>query len=347
MKRFSCLLLLLALFALSPGAAAQEFTPPKVSAQAEALVPENQSSFGDGLLWMLEKALPSANSEIRQGLKTGLAVFSCVLLVSLIQAAGCASSASELAGAVCIAMLMLQSSRSLIRLAMETVTEISEYSKLLLPVLAAAASARGSVTASAALCAGTTVFTAFLTGVLKKILLPTVYLFLAAAVSNAAVGEESLKKIGEQLKKLAAWFLKTLLALFLGYMSITGTITGAADKTALKATKAAISAVVPVIGKNLADASEALLLSADLVKNSIGVYGIFAFLAIFLSPFLKIGVHYLLMKGIASLCGMVGSKRLSQLTEDFSTAMGLLLGMIGTMCALSIIGTVCFLKGAS
>ena len=53
------------------------------------------------------------------------------------------------------------------------------------------------------------------------------------------------------------------------------------------------------------------------------------------------------MKGIALLCGMVGSKRLSQLTEDFSTAMGLLLGMIGTMCALSIIGTVCFLKGAA
>ena len=32
--------------------------------------------------------------------------------------------------------------------------------------------------------------------------------------------------------------------------------------------------------------------------------------------------------------------------EDFSTAMGLLLGMIGAMCALSIVGTVCFLKGA-
>ena len=345
MKRFLIVLFLLLL--LCPGAFGEEFTPPSVPSEAEGLMPEDNISFGEGIKSMVQKLLPSFCAELRQGIRTGLSVFCCVLLVSILHSAGCAASASELVGGVCVSCLMLGSSRSLIQLAAATVTELSEYSKLFLPVLAAAASARGSITSSAALCTGTLVFSSFLASSLKGLLLGTVYLYLACAAANCAIGEDMLKKTGEQLKKCAAWLLRTLLGVFLTYMSITGAVTGSADKTALKATKAAISTVVPVIGKNIADASEALLLSAELVKNSLGIYGIFAFFAIFLSPFVKIGVQYLVMKGVSMLCGMVGSKRLGQLTEDFSSAMGLLLGMIGAMCALSIIGTVCFLRGVA
>ncbi|MGM9603585.1 MAG: hypothetical protein ACI3XG_00795 [Faecousia sp.] len=347
MRRFLFFLFLLFFFSVIPNrASAQELTAPTVSAELESLMPEEDASFGDGLLSILQKVLPSAYVEISQALKTGLAVFCCVFLVSILQSMGCSASAAEVAGAVCISTLMLRNSRALIGLAVETITEISEYSKLFLPVIAAASSAQGGITSATALCVGTSVFTAVLTNVLRRILIPVVYLFLAAAVANCAVGEEALKQIRDQLKKLSAWFLKTVLVIFLTYMSITGAVTGTADKTAVKAAKAAISTVVPVIGKTLADASESLLLSAGLVKNSIGIYGIFAFAAIFLLPFLRIGVHYLMMKGTAALCAIVGSKRLTELTEDFCSAMGLLLGMTGTMCALSIIGTVCFLKGA-
>lgn len=344
MKRFFALLILSFLFAATPvHSSAQELTPPAVSGSAAELMPEEGSSFGDGLQSMLQKALPDAYVQFRQALKIGIAVFCCVLLVSLLNGP---SSVVEIAGAVSVTTLMLGHSHSLISLAVDTVNEISEYTKLFLPVMAAASSAQGSVTSSTALCVGTSVFTAFLSSVLRRIMIPVIYLFLAAAIANCALGEMALKQIRDQLKKLAAWFLKTVLVIFLTYMSITGVITGAADKTAVKAAKAAISTVVPVIGKNLADASEALLLSADLIKNALGVYGIFAFAAIFLSPFLRIGVHYLVMKGTAALCTILGNKRLSDLIEDFSAAMGLLLGMIGSMCALSIVGTVCFLKGA-
>lgn len=347
MRRFLSVLFLVALFAaFSSPVSAQELTPPAAPESAEALMPQEDADFGAGFMAMLQKVLPSAFTEMKQAFKTGFSVFCCVLLVSVLQSAGCSAKTAEIVGAVCIASLMLQNSRALIGLAVETVTEISEYSKLFLPVIAAASSAQGGVTSATALCIGTSVFTAFLTNVLRSIMVPAVYFFLAAAIANCAVGEQALKSIRDQLKKLSAWFLKTVLTIFLTYMSITGAVTGTADKTAVKAAKAAISTVVPVIGKNLADASEALLLSAGLVKNSIGLYGIFVFLAIFLSPFVRIGAHYLVMKGTAALCTIVGSKQLTELTEDFCAAMGLLLGMTGTMCALSVIAAVCFLKGA-
>ena len=308
-------------------------------------MPESQDDFGQGIRSMLHKILPEAMTEFRQALKTGLSVFCCSLLTAIMLGAGCSAAVAEAVGAVCISAMMLQSSGALIGLAVQTVSEVSEYSKLLFPVMAAAASARGAVTSASAISIGTSALTAFLNSFLGRLMIPAIYLFLTASVANCALGTNSLKQIRDTIKKFSAWFLKAVLTGFLTYMSITGAVAGSADKTALKAAKAAISTVVPVIGKTLADASEALLLSADIARNSIGIYGIFAFFGICILPFARIGAHYLVLKGIAALCSIVGSKRQTALVDDFAEAMGLLLGMTGVMCALSVIGVACFLKG--
>ncbi len=308
-------------------------------------MPESQDDFGQGILSMLHKILPEAMTEFRQALKTGLSVFCCSLLTAIMLGAGCSAAVAEVVGAVCISAMMLQSSGALVGLAVQTVSEVSEYSKLLFPVMAAAASARGAVTSASAISIGTSALTAFLNSFLRRMMVPAIYLFLTASVANCALGTNSLKQIRDTIRKFSAWFLKAVLTGFLTYMSITGAVAGSADKTALKAAKAAISTVVPVIGKTLADASEALLLSADIARNSIGIYGIFAFFGICILPFARIGAHYLVLKGIAALCSIVGSKRQTALVDDFAEAMGLLLGMTGVMCALSVIGVACFLKG--
>ena len=102
---------------------------------------------------------------------------------------------------------------------------------------------------------------------------------------------------------------------------------------------------MPVVGSILSDASEAVLLSAGIAGNAAGIYGIFAVLAIFLVPFLKIGVHYLVLKGTFVVCGIFSSRGMGTLLGDFSTAMGLLLAMTGSACLIQLISTVCFLKG--
>ena len=308
-------------------------------------MPESQGDFGQGIRSMLHKILPEAMTEFRQALKTGLSVFCCSLLTAIMLGAGCSAAVAEAVGAVCISAMMLQSSGALIGLAVQTVSEVSEYSKLLFPVMAAAASARGAVTSASAISIGTSALTAFLNSFLRRVMVPAIYLFLTASVANCALGTNLLKQIRDTIRKFSAWFLKAVLTGFLTYMSITGAVAGSTDKTALKAAKAAISTVVPVIGKTLADASEALLLSADIARNSIGIYGIFAFFGICILPFARIGAHYLVLKGIAALCSIVGSKRQTALVDDFAEAMGLLLGMTGVMCALSVIGVACFLKG--
>ena len=140
------------------------------------------------------------------------------------------------------------------------------------------------------------------------------------------------------------WGLKITLYLFTGYIGLTGVISGSTDAAALKATKITISSMVPVVGGILADASEAVLVSAELMKNAAGIYGILAIIAIFIAPFFEIGMQYLILKATAAVTKVFGVKYLSDLIGDFSSTMGLLLAMTGAVCLMLLISTICFMR---
>jgi len=320
--------------------------PPTVPRGGAALMPETTDNFMEGLLSMLGKAVDSLHPDLSEAAAVSLSLIAVVLLVSIAESLpGAKLKAAELVGAVVIGTILLKSTNSLIHLGTRTIEEISGYGKLLLPVMTAAMASQGGVTTSTVLYTGTAAFDLILTGLISKVLVPAVYCFLAMAAANSAIGEDILKRLRDFIKWFIGWTLKTLLTVFTTYMGITGVVSGTTDAVALKATRFTISSVVPVVGGILSDASEAVLVSAGLVKNAAGIYGILAVLAVFLAPFLKIGIHYAVLKLTAALCSLFGTKQLSDLIEDFSTAMGFLLAMTGSVCLLILISTICFLKG--
>ncbi len=346
MKVLPILISLLLVFSLALPAAALEFTAPQVPDSGAEQMPENTQSFGDGLMELLRNAVMTIRPDLKEALRVSLSVTAAVMMVSLLRTfSGSVTMAAEIAGTTVIAAILLFRANAMIALGAETVRELSEYGKLLYPVLTAAVAAQGGVTASAALYAGTAAFDMVLSSLISNLLVPMVYLFLALAAANSAVGEDLLKKMRDLIRNTMNWCLKTILMIFTTYMSITGVVSGTTDAAALKATKVTISSVVPVVGGILSDASEAVLVSAGMAKNAAGIYGILAILAVFLEPFLRIGSHYLVLKATAAVCGIFGAKNLTGLVEDFSAAMGLLLAMTGSSCLLLLISTVCFLKG--
>ena len=338
-------LLLLISFVLPFRADAQEITAPAVPESGRELMPEGADSFGEGLAEILRDAVSMLRPDLAEAASTCCGIFAAVLLVSLLKSfPGVPEKISELTGTVCVSAALLTGVNSLIHLGSQTVAELSAYGKLLLPVMTTALAAQGGVTSSAALYTGTALFNTLLGSLITGILIPLIYIYLAFAGVNSAVGEEMLKKLRDLVKWLMTWCLKIILYVFTGYMGITGVVSGTTDAAALKATKLTISGMVPVVGGILSDASEAVLVSAGLAKNAAGIYGIFAILAVSLGPFLRIGVHYLLLKSTAALSSVFGAKRITDLIGDFSSAMGLLLAMTGTQSLLLLISTVCFLR---
>lgn len=319
---------------------------PLVPQSGASFMPESTASFGDALWELFQKGLEAVNPDLMEASQICLSVFAVVFLIAVIRLfPGASERTADFAGAAAIAGLLLQSSNSLICLSADTIQEISEYGKLLLLVLTPALAAQGGVTKSAAIYAGTMFFDSVLSGILTRFLIPGIFMYLALAIAQAALGDELLKKLAEFIKGASVWLLKTVLYVFTGYIGITGVVSGTTDAAALKAAKLTISGAVPVVGGILSDASEAVLVGAGVVKNTAGIYGILAVLAVFIGPFLRIGCHYLLLKLTGALCCIFGTKRCTDLIADFSSAMGLLLAITGSVCLLQLISTVCFLRG--
>ena len=325
-----------------------EILPPEVPPSGRELMPEDTSDFSRGFSEILRKALSAAAPALTDAMHCSRTLLCAALILSVLKVfSHIPGPTVQIASAVIIAGQLLQRTDSFIRLAADTVTALSDYGKLLLPVMTTALAAQGGIGTSAALYAGTAAFDLILCGILPRFLVPMVYGFLLFATAFAALEQTVLKKMRDFLKWLITWSLKTLLTVYTAYLSITGIVSGTADAMALKAAKTTISAAVPVVGGILSNASEALLVSAGLIKNAAGIYGILAALAVFLGPFLRIGAHGLVLRLTAALCSLLGSKAAETLTEDFSTAMGLLLAMTAASCLMVLISTVCFLKGCS
>ncbi|MBQ6840199.1 MAG: stage III sporulation protein AE [Oscillospiraceae bacterium] len=320
--------------------------PPIAPHSAQEYMPDEIDSFGDDLWYIITSAFSVLTPSVNEAARICVALVGITLLVSLSDHFGdSVKRVSDIIGALSMGMLLLKPVNTLLNLGIETVKQIADYGKLLLPVMTAAMAAQGSITASGALYVGTAFFSALLSSLVTTIIVPMIYVFVCLSIANCALGDKMLQSLRDFSKWSMTWALKMILYIFTGYMGITGVVSGTADAAAVKATKLAISGSVPVVGSILSDASEAILVSAGVMKSAAGVYGILTVIAIFIGPFLRIGVQYLVLKFTSAICGAFGSKRPVELINSFSGAMGLILGMTGTVCLLQLISTVCFMKG--
>ena len=325
---------------------AVELTAPTVPSHAENFMVSEPENLMEGVRQVLKEAVGHIRPDMKEASRVCLGIIGTMMVVSLLRTVPAdVEKSADLGGTVAVSVIFLSAAGALIDLGAETVIQISEYGKLLLPVMSAALAAQGGITGSTSLYTVTAVFDAVLSNLIGKVLVPLLYLFLALAVAHGAMGDDLLKKLRDGIKWLMTWFLKTVLYVFTGFISITGVVSGPTDAAALKAAKLTISGFVPVVGGILSDASEAVLVSAGLVKNTVGMYGLFAVLAIWMEPFLRIGTHYLMLRFTGAVCSIFGSKGVCALIQNFAAAMGFLLAMTGSVCLMLLISTVCFMRG--
>lgn len=323
-----------------------DLTAPAVPDSGVQFMPSAEDSLGLGLLKILQQALSSLSPELKSAMEVCLSILAAVILISVVSK--CTSSAGKpavLVGIAVVSAILLRASDSMIALAARTVEEISEYGKLLIPVMTTALAAQGGANTSSALCAAAVMCNTLLGNLISKILIPMVYSFLALTVAAGAIGAEVLTKLQELFIWLISWSLKVIIYGFTGFLSLSGVISGSTDAAALKVAKMTISGAVPVVGGILSDASEAVLVGASAVKNAVGIYGLFALVAIWIGPFLQIGVHYLMLKATGGLSDLFAEKEICKIISGFSAALGLLLAMTGSVCLMMIISTVCFMRG--
>ena len=218
---------------------------------------------------------------------------------------------------------------SYLRLSLDCLDRLAEYSQVIIPVLASAAAATGAVGSAAAKYGATTMFVDLLLRFARSVIVPCVCGYAALAIADAAVGNEALKTAKKMIKTLSTALLSGLSLGFTAWITLSGIISGAADSFTSRITKTAVSAALPVVGGILSDAAGTLSAAVGTLLSSVGVFGLIAVICICLSPMIALGARYIAYKLSAVLCQCVSDKRLSVLVEDLGACFGMLLGLNG------------------
>jgi len=325
---------------------ALEFNAPEVPKSGAEFMPEENKTFGEDLWFVIKAALEKIQPSVTEAGQICVSILAVVLCTGILREhVPVAARTTDLAGTAAITVLLITPSKTLIKAGLQTATELSEYGKLLMPVLTGALAAQGNATSAGLLYTGTMLFAGILMGLLRNIIVPMLYIFITLSIASSAFDDYAIKKLKGIVKWAMTWCIKIVMYVFTGYMGITGVISGTTDAAALKATKLAISGVVPVVGSIMADASDTILVSAQIMKNSAGSYGLIAIFSILIGPFLNCGVHYLLLKITAAVSCLFDSKKCNALVNDASGVMGYVLAMIGAVSLMLLVAVICFMKG--
>lgn len=303
----------------------------------------------------LENLLDTGTSQVfgvwKRAVKSGVLLLVVVLLCTLADgtsslSGGVGLQAAKLVGMMAVCAISMSDIHSLMGLGREAIGRMAQFADLLLPTLAAAAAAGGTPASAAARQLATVLFSDLLIQLISRVLIPLTYLYAAACAAYAAIGNKGLKRIAKTLKGVVTGSLTIMLLIFVGYLSVSGVIAGAADAVSVKTAKLAISGMVPVVGGVLSDAAETVLASAAILRNAIGVFGALVILGVCLTPFLQMGVHYLVYKLTATLAATTSEGPVVELIDDLGGAFALELGMVASCGMLLLFGVISCLNAA-
>ena len=356
MKKWGLLAVIVLLLAAVPTAWAEELPGDLAAAlppEASVLVEEAQSEAGaDALLPGMSRLGRTALSEFRRLLGSELkgtavlviAALLCGLFESLHGEGEGGGRVVTVAGALTVTAAAAGDVRSMLGLGAQSVEQMALFAQTLLPTLAAATASGGAAATAGTAQVATVYFTGVLISLIRYMLLPLVGLFVGIAAAGAMLPEHDLHRLQAGLSRLITVVLTSLLAVFTTALTLFRAVGSAVDGTALRLTRSAISAAVPVVGSIVSDAAESVLAGAMALKSAVGVFGMLGVLSICLLPFVRLAVQYLAYKLAALLAATVGSKPLVSLIDSLGSAFGLVLGMCGACALLLLISVSTFVS---
>lgn len=326
-----------------------EELPAALPERAEALMgdisPADTVNFGEGIATILTSVAEDTEGILQNGLKLCLEILAVVMLSALFREFSGAGRAMVLASTLAVGMIAVGQISGFFVRAAETVDEMTTFSGFLFTTMATATAATGSIGKAGTLYGITLAVCGGLSKLLEALLLPAISCYIALIIADNAMGDGRLKIASDTIKQLLTNGLKAGVIGFTAYLSLSGVISGNADSAAVKAAKLTISTAVPVVGSLISDASETLLVSAGLLRSSVGIFGLLGVLAVSILPFLETGISYLLLKCTSAVTGILGEKQLSSLVGGLADAMGLLAAVTGVCALVLMIGCVCFMGG--
>ena len=245
---------------------------------------------------------------------------------------------------ILIVTLIMSNFTEIIKLIKETANNLVGFINLLMPLLLTLMVYTGNITTSTVLEPILLFVSNFIGNIIVEVLIPLVLIIVVFSIISKISDKIQVEKISKFLKSGVVWFLGIVLTIFVGVVSLEGTLSSCVDGITEKTAKAAVSSVIPVVGKVLGDVVDSVLGCGVILKNAVGVVGVIVIIGICIIPVLKIATLSIMYSLASAVVQPVADEKIVKLLDEMSGVFKLLLAILCSLSVILIIGVTLVIK---
>ena len=245
---------------------------------------------------------------------------------------------------IAIVTVVMTNFSDVIQMVKTTTENLVGFINTLIPVLVSLMIYTGSITTSSILEPIILFLINFIGNMIQNILIPVILLITSISIISKISDKVQVEKIAKFLKSSTTWFLGLALTIFVGVVSLEGTLASSVDGITAKTAKTIVSSSIPVVGKILGDVVDSVLGCGVILKNAVGFLGVIVIIGICILPILKLSILTISYKLVASISEVVADSKIVSLLEQIADIFKILLAILVSVSFMVMIGTTLLVK---
>lgn len=298
---------------------------------------------------LLNKILDIFIGEIKDNAKIIFSIIAVSILCGVLKniQSSFGGNVSEIAFYVCylfIVIMIITSYTEIITLCRDTITKLNNFMNMLIPLILSLLVANGSIVSVGMLQPVLLIMVSIINVAVTNVILPIIFISTMIILVGNISENIKVSQIPQLLQKVCIWSLEFMLIIFVGILSVEGTLSANVDGVTAKATKNLVSTVIPVVGKALSDATDSILGAASITKSAVGIVGVIVILSVILSPLIRVLIMMTTYNVAAALIEPIVDSRISKCLSSVGNSIKIVFALMATVSALFIISTTIMIK---
>lgn len=245
---------------------------------------------------------------------------------------------------ILIVTIIMNDFSNIINMIKSTIVNLVSFINLLIPILISLMIYTGSITTSSILEPVIIFMINFIGNAIQDIFIPFIMIIVSLNIISKISDRVQVYKISKFFQSTIIWVLGIVLTIFVGVVSLEGTLGSTIDGITAKTAKTIVSSAIPVVGKILGDVTDSVLGCGVVLKNAVGFIGVIIIFGICIIPIIKVFILMFIYKIIASISEVIADSKIVLLIEQMSNVFKILLAVLTTVSMMVIIGTTVLIK---
>ena len=245
---------------------------------------------------------------------------------------------------ILIVTLIMSNFTEIIKLVKETSSDLVGFINVLAPLLLTLMVYTGGIATSTMLEPIILLVINFIGNIIESVLIPIMMIVVVFSIVSKISERVQLEKLSKFMKSGVIWFLGIVLTVFVGVVSLEGTLSSSVDGITAKTAKAAMSNIIPVVGKVIGDAVDSVLGCGVILKNAVGFVGVIIIIGICIIPIIKIVTLTIMYNLAAAVVQPIADGKIVKLLEEMGGVFKVLLGILVSLSVLLLVGVTLVIK---